>query len=98
MKKQRCLIMALALAGVMLLAGPGLAQKQGDGAGGVCPAGNQVCTGGPGGTCKINPTTQANQNCPGPGKSQKRQGMKGARSGAQSNQPDTQTKAPEAGQ
>ena len=33
MKKQRCLIIALALAGVMLLAGPGLAQKQGGGPG-----------------------------------------------------------------
>lgn len=100
MKKQRCLIIALALAGVMLLAGPGLAQRQGAGAGGVCPAGNQVCTGGPGGTCVVTPpnNTQGNQNCPGTGKSQKRQGMKGARGGAQSNQTNTQTKAPEAGQ
>jgi hypothetical protein len=96
MKKQRCLIMALALAGVMLLAGPGLAQQQGGGPG--RGPGNQVCTGGPGGTCKINPTTQGNQNCPGPGKSQKRQGMRGGRGGAQSSQTDTQTKAPEAGQ
>ena len=96
MKQQRCLIMARALAGVMLLAGPGLAQKQGGGPGGG--PGNQVCTGGPGGTCVINPTTQGNQNSPGPGKSQKRRGMKGNRGGAQSNQPDTQTKAPEAGQ
>ena len=97
MKKQRCLIMALALAGVMLLAGPGLAQKQGAGPGGG--PGNQVCTGGPGGTCVVTPpTTQGNQNCPGSGKSQKRQGMKGARGGAQSNQTNTQTKAPEAGQ
>ncbi len=96
MKKQRCLIMALALAGVMVLAGPGLAQRQGGGPGGG--PGNQVCTGGPGGTCVINPTTQANQNSPGPGKSQKRQRMKGARGGAQSNQTNPQTKAPEAGQ
>jgi hypothetical protein len=98
MKKQRCLIMALALAGVMLLAGPGLAQKQGGGPGGG--PGNQVCTGGPGGVCTINPATPAKQNGPGPGagKAQKRQGMRGARGGAQSNQTDTQTKAPEAGQ
>ena len=40
MKKQRCLIIALALAGVLLLAGPGLAQKQGGG-----PAGEHVCPG-----------------------------------------------------
>ena len=53
MKKQRCLIIALALAGVMLLAGPGLAQRQGGGPGGR--ARQPVCTGGPGGVCVINP-------------------------------------------
>lgn len=98
MTKQRCLIITLALAGMMLLAGPGLAQKQGGGPG--RGPGSQVCTGGPGGICTINPNTPANQNCPAPGtgKSQKRQGMKGSGGGARSNQPDTQTKVPEAGQ
>ncbi len=99
MKKQLCLISALALAGVLLLAGPGLAQKQGGGPGGG-PAGNQVCTGGPGGVCTINPAAPANPNCPDPGsgKSQKRQRMRGSRGGAQANQPAPQTTQPEAGQ
>ena len=98
MKKQRCLIIALALAGVMLLAGPGLAQKQGGGPG--RGPGSQVCTGGPGGVCTINPNTPANQNGPAPGtaKSQKRQGMKGSRGGAQSNQREAQPNTPAADQ
>lgn len=96
MKKRLCLISALALSAVLLVAGPGLAQKQGGG-----PSGNQVCTGGPGGVCTINPATPANPNCPAPGagKAQKRQGMKGTRGGVQANQPATpQTTQPEAGQ
>ncbi len=100
MKKPLYLISALALAGVLLLAGPGLAQKQDAGAGGVCPAGNQVCTGGPGGVCTIKPNTPASQNCPGlgAGKGQKRKGMRGNQGGAQATQPGTQTTQPEAGQ
>ncbi len=99
MKQQLYLISALALAGVLLLAGPGLAQRQGAGAGGG-PQGNQVCTGGPGGVCTINPATPANQNGPGPGagKGQKRKGMRGNQGSAQATQPGTQTTQPEAGQ
>ena len=99
MKQQLYLISALALAGVLLLAGPGLAQRQGGGPGGG-PQGNQVCTGGPGGVCTINPATPANPKGPGPGagKGQKRKGMRGNQGGAQATQPGTQTTQPEAGQ
>ena len=97
MKKQRGLIMALALAGVMLLAGPGLAQKQGGGPGGG--PGNQVCTGGPGGVCVINPpNTQGSQPGSRNPNAGKRRGPKGPGAGGRMNQTDTQTKAPEAGQ
>ncbi len=94
--KQKNLIIALALAGMVLLAGPALAQKQGAGAGsGVCPAGNQVCTGG---VCTVNPANPSSQNCPVPGKGQKRKGMKGAGGGAQTTtQSGTQSNQPEAG-
>lgn len=95
MKNRRCLMigLALALAGVFLLAGVALAQNQGGGRG-VCPVGqgNQVCTGGPGGTCSVTPAPNpSNQNCPGygAGQSQKRKGMKGPRGGGQSSQPTT---------
>ncbi len=95
MKNRRCLMIGLAsaLAGVLLLAGVALAQNQGGSRGG-CPAGqgNQVCTGGPGGTCAVTPAPNpGNQNCPGygAGQSQKRQGMKGPGGGGQSSQPTT---------
>jgi hypothetical protein len=96
MKNKRCLMigLALALAGVLLLAGVALAQKQGSGPAGQ---GNQVCTGGPGGTCAVTPAQNpGNQNCPGygAGKSQKRKGMKGPRDGGQSSQPTTPANPP----
>ncbi len=95
MEKQRCLIMALALAGVLLLAGPGLAQQQGAGAGGVCPAGNQVCTGGPGGVCVINPpNTQGSQPGSRNPNSGKRRGPKGPGPGSRMNQAAPQTSPP----
>lgn len=97
MKTKRCvrLGLAMALAGGLLLAGTGLAQNQGGG--GPAGQGKQLCTGGPGGTCVVNPAQgSGNQNSPGPGagKSQKRQGMKGNRGGAQSGQPTTQANPP----
>ncbi|MCX5892985.1 MAG: hypothetical protein NTW80_08455 [Deltaproteobacteria bacterium] len=97
MKNKRCLIIGLALAGVLLLAGSGLAQNRGGGGGrGPAGQGNQVCTGGPGGTCAVTPAPNANtQNCPGygAGQSQKRQGMKGPR-GGRMNQPNTPANPP----
>jgi hypothetical protein len=98
MKKQRCLIIALALAGVMLLAGPGLAQKQGGGPGGG--PGNQVCTGGPGGVCAVTPpnNTQGNQTCIRNAKPKKGRGPNGPGAGGRMNQTNTQTSAPAAGQ
>ncbi len=81
---------ALTLAGMLLLAGTALAQNQGGGPG-VCPAapGNQVCTGGPGGTCVVNPSQNPNpQNCPayGGGKSQRQRGQKRRGAGQQPGQ------------
>ena len=98
MKKHRCLIIALALAGVMLLAGPGLAQKQGGGPGGG--PGNQVCTGGPGGVCAVTPPNNTQGNQPGSRNPNagKRRGPKGPGAGGRMNQTNTQTSAPAAGQ
>lgn len=45
-------VWALALAGLMLLAGPALAQTQGGGPGGKPADHGGLCTGGPGGTCR----------------------------------------------
>ncbi|MFI5331306.1 MAG: hypothetical protein ACHQ2F_09800, partial [Desulfobaccales bacterium] len=90
MKNRRCVMigLALALGGVLLLAGVALAQNQGGGPA-VCPVGQgQVCTGGPGGTCAVTPAPKpGNQNSPGcgAGQSQKQEGMKGG----QSSQPTT---------
>jgi len=98
MTKRHGLIMALALAGVLLLGGPGLAQQQGGGAGAAGPADNQVCTPGPGGTCVVNPKNPSNQNCPQGVQSQRRRGPKGPGAGGRMNQPNTQTSAPAAGQ
>ncbi len=93
MKTKRCWLigLALALTGVLLLAGAALAQKQGGGPG-VCPAGqgSQVCTGGPGGTCVVNPAANPDpKNCPayGAGKSQRQKGPKG-RGAGQPGQPN----------
>ena len=69
MKTRWCLnsIWALSLAGSMLLVGPALAQNQGVGPGGK-PAGHgELCTGGPNGTCVVNPPAkQSGQKCPTP--------------------------------
>ncbi len=98
MRNQRCFIMALALTGVLLLAGPGLAQRQGAGAAGVCPAGNQVCTGGPGGVCVLNPANNQNNQTGRNSMRKQRRGPKGPGAGGQVNQPAAETKATEAGQ
>ncbi len=94
MKNKQSLMegLALALAGVLLLAGAALAQNQGKNPG-VCPVGqaSQVCTGGPGGTCTIQQPNQ--QNCPRAGKGQKRQ-MRGSQGGGQANQPTTSDNPP----
>ena len=96
MKNRRCLMIgpALALGGVLLLAGVALAQNQG---GGPAGQGNQMCTGGPGGTCAVTPAPKpGNQNCPGygAGKSKKQKGMKGPWGGGQSSQPTTPANPP----
>jgi hypothetical protein len=96
MKNRQCWMEALvlALAGALLLAGVALAQGQG---GGPADKGNQVCTGGPGGTCTINPAPNpSKQTCPraGAGKSQQRQGMRGPQGGGQSGQPTTPANPP----
>jgi hypothetical protein len=99
MKHRRSLMIGLAsaLAGVLLLSGVALAQNQGGGPA-VCPVGqgNQLCTGGPGGTCAVTPAPKAgNQNCLyGAGQSQKRKGMKGSQGGGQSTQPTTPDNSP----
>jgi hypothetical protein len=96
MKHRRCLMIgpALALGGVLLLAGVAVAQNQG---GGPAGQGNQLCTGGPGGTCAVTPAPKpGNQNCPGygAGQSQKQKGMKGRRGGGQATQPTTPDNPP----
>lgn len=101
MKNRRCVMigLALALGGVLLLAGVALAQNQGGGPA-VCPVGqgNQGCSGGPGGTCAVTPAPKAgNQNCPGygAGQSQKRRGMmQGPQGSGQSSQPTTPDNPP----
>ncbi|MCL4502206.1 MAG: hypothetical protein M1438_10180 [Deltaproteobacteria bacterium] len=100
MKNRQCLMagLALALAAILLLAGAALAQSQGGGPA-VCPMdqGNQLCTGGPGGTCAVNPAQNpGKQNCSvtGAAKAQNRQGMKGPQGGAQSGQPATPANPP----
>jgi hypothetical protein len=102
MKNRRDLLIGLALAGVMLLAGPSWAQNQGGGGGAAGPGnqGRQLCTGGPGGTCVVNsPNTQGNQNNGSANANpKKRRGPKGPGGGGRSNQPNTQTETPAAGQ
>jgi hypothetical protein len=101
MKHKRGLMFggALALAGMLLLSGPALAQNQGRnrGAGPMGQGqGNQLCTGGPGGTCAVNPPNNpGNQNSlgNGEGNSQRRRGPKG-QGGGRFNQPNTQTNPP----
>jgi hypothetical protein len=100
MKHKRGLMFAgaLALGGMLLLSGPALAQGQGRNRGGGPMMGqnNQLCTGGPGGTCAVNPPSNpGNQNCPGygNGNSQQRRGPKG-QGGGRFNQPNTQANPP----
>jgi hypothetical protein len=100
MKTKRCLMigLALALAGALSLAGAALAQNRGGG--GPGGQGNQLCTGGPGGTCMVNPPNNLKtQNCPGngAGKAQRQKGPKGRNAG-QANQPTPQANPPAAGQ
>jgi hypothetical protein len=67
MKKRWCIasVWALALAGLLLLAGPALAQNQGGGQGGKAVERGGLCTGGPGGTCAVHPPVQqGQQKCP----------------------------------
>ena len=94
MKNRWCFtrVWALALAGVMLLAGPALAQNQG-GSPGTRPAGqgNQLCTPGPGGTCVVNPPpNQGKQNCPAP----QQKGSQAGPGACPGNQPKTQANPP----
>jgi hypothetical protein len=91
-----CLILALAL--TLLMWGPGWAQNRGGG-GPMQGQGNQLCTGGPGGTCVVNPATSPKtQNCPGygagAGQSQRQQGPKGPQGAGRGNQPNTQANPP----
>ncbi len=94
MKNRWCFIRvwALALAGVLLLAGPVLAQNQGGGQGSR-PTGqdNQLCTPGPGGTCTVNPPPdQGKQNCPAP----QPKGSQAAAGACSGKQPKTQANPP----
>ncbi|MGA7577513.1 MAG: hypothetical protein ACLQUW_11635 [Desulfobaccales bacterium] len=60
-------VWALALAGLMLLAGPALAQNQGGGPVGKTADHGGLCTGGPNGTCVVNPAANKDpQKCPTP--------------------------------
>lgn len=105
MKHKRGLVigLALTLAGMLLLSGPVLAQGQGRNRGGgqMMGQGNQLCTGGPGGTCAVNPPNNpGNQSSPGYGAGnaqQQRRGPKG-RGGGRFNQPNNQANPPAAGQ
>ncbi len=94
MKNSGCFnsVWALALAGVILLAGPALAQNQGGGPGARPAAqGNQLCTPGPGGTCVVNPPpNQGKQNCPAP----QQKGSQAAPGAGGGNQPKTQANPP----
>ena len=99
MNKRSCLIicLALALAGVLLLAEPGGAQNQGGKATGPAGQGLQMCTPGQGGVCAVNPPANpGNQNSPryGADNSQKPMGPKGRRGGGRFNQPNTQANPP----
>ncbi len=94
MKNRWCFssVWALALAGMMLLAGPALAQNQGGGQG-SCPAGqgNQLCTPGPGGTCAVNPPpNQGKHTCPAP----QQKGSQAAQGACSGNQPKSQANPP----
>lgn len=103
MKHRRSLMIGLmlALALTLLLWGPGWAQNQGGPGKGPAGQGNQLCTGGPGGTCVVTPAnTPKTQNCPGygagAGKSQRQQGPKGPQGAGCGNQPNTQANPPAA--
>ena len=97
MKYRRGLVISLALAltGMLLLAGAALAQQnRGGGPGGQ---GNQLCTDGPGGTCVVNPANNPNpaRNCPAnnPGQSRRQKGLKRGGAG-QSGQPNSPANPP----
>jgi len=84
-------VWALALAGLMLLAGPALAQTQGGGPGGKPADHGGLCTGGPGGTCAVNPAAiKGQQKCPTP-QQQCSQAPQGAKC---STEPKTQANPP----
>ncbi len=98
MKNRGCFtgVWALALAGVMLLAGPAMAQNQG-GSQASWPAGQggQCCTPGPGGTCAVNPPPkQVKQKCP----ASQQKGSQAAPGACSGNQPQTQANPPTASQ
>jgi len=98
MKDRRGLLicLVLAMAGMLLLAGPGWAQNQGGGGPGK-GQGNQLCIGGPGGTCTVAPPNNPdNQATPryGAGKSQRQKGPQGQRGAGSGNQPNTQANPP----
>jgi hypothetical protein len=90
--KRLVIILALALAGALVLAGSGWATNQGSGpAASPVAQGQQLCTGGPNGTCRLVPKAPARQDCPGygagPGKK-----VKASQGAKQGNQPETQAK------
>jgi hypothetical protein len=82
--------LALALAGVLLLAGAGLAQNRGGAGAGQGGRGNQLCTPGARGVCAVGPNNPDNQNRfgNGAGRPQKARGM--GRRGGQANPSATQ--------
>jgi hypothetical protein len=99
MRNRRGLMIGLmlALALTLLMWGPGWAKNQGGPGKGPAGQGNQLCTGGPNGTCAVNPANTPNtQNCPGygSGKSQRQSGPKGPQGAGRSNQPNTQANPP----
>jgi len=91
--------LALVLTAMLLLGGAALAQQNRGGGPGACPGGqgNQLCTGGPGGTCVVNPANNSNpqQNCPGnnAGLSRRQKGLKRGGAG-QSSQPNSPANPP----
>jgi hypothetical protein len=88
--KRLVITLALALAGALVLAGSGWSANQGSGpAAGPVAQGQQLCTGGPNGTCRLVPKTPARQDCPVAGAGQGRK-VKAPQGAKQGNQPETQ--------
>ena len=91
--------LALVLTAMLLLGGATLAQETQGGGPGARPAGQgkQLCTGGPGGTCEVNPANNPNpqQDCPGnkAGLSRRQKGPKRGDAG-QSGQPNPPANPP----